>query len=45
MDGVNTNVENYTSDDLFEILGLGQDSSPELIRNNADTMIANDIRR
>ena len=40
MDGVNTNVENYTSDDLFEILGLDQDSSPELIRNNADTMIA-----
>jgi hypothetical protein len=40
MDGVDTNVENYTSVDLFEILGLGQDSSPELIRNNADTMIA-----
>ena len=40
MDGIDTNVENYTSDDLFEILGLGQDSSPELIRNNADTMIA-----
>lgn len=40
MDGVDTNVENYTSNDLFEILGLDQDSSPELIRNNADTMIA-----
>lgn len=40
MDGVDTNVESYSIDDLFEIMGLDPDSPPDLIRNNADTMIA-----
>jgi hypothetical protein len=40
MDGVDTNLDNYSIDDLFQIMGLEPDSSPEQIHNNANTTIA-----
>ena len=40
MEGVDTNVESYSIEDLFEILSLEPDSSPEQIHNNANTIIA-----
>ena len=40
MDGVDMNLDNYSIDDLFQIMGLEPDSSPEQIHNNANTTIA-----
>ena len=40
MEGVDTNVESYSIEDLFEILSLEPDSSAEQIHNNANTIIA-----
>ena len=40
MDGLDMNLDNYSIDDLFQIIGLEPDSSPEQIHNNANTTIA-----
>ena len=40
MDGVDMNLDNYSIDDLFQIMGLEPDSSPEQIHTNANTTIA-----